>query len=299
MSKDISFFVHSVHPDPHAINAAMERGESSCHYRLEYANHLWADSSWQFAPRSLSVFHTVFCCEGRARYDIDGDTIDLLAGSLLLVGPGVSHAGSIAGDSRPHLVTARFVQEPTRHQEHATAGLASIDGPLWWAMTVQSIQRYEGFYISMARSWHRRDEPLLAASAEMLLNVILYESITELTRDAMGDPMVGETVRYIDEHPATTLSVSDLAQRAGISLRSFSQRFRKATNKSPAQYRILRRAQAACKLLIESDLSMKEIAATLNYPDQFSFCRQFKSLYGLSPSRFRKKRLGGRDDTTT
>lgn len=293
----MSFFVLSVHPDSHDIRSAMERGGASCRYRLEYANHLWADSSWQFARRSLSVFHTVFCCEGHARYDIDGTAIDLQAGSLLVVGPGVSHAGSVADDSQPHLATARFIQEPVPGHARPAVGLASLQGPFWWAMTVQSIQRYEGFYISMAKSWQRSDEPLLAASAEMLLNVILYESITELTRNVKGDTLIAETVRYLDEHPAMTLSVDDLARRAGISLRSFSERFRNATGKSPAQYRIHRRAHAACELLIESDLSMKEIAATLNYPDQFSFSRQFKSLYGLSPSRFRKQRLGGRNKT--
>jgi AraC-like DNA-binding protein/mannose-6-phosphate isomerase-like protein (cupin superfamily) len=296
----MSFFVTSVSPEAALIRDALRQGVATSCYRLEYANHFWADSSWQLHQRMLPTFHTVFCAEGHAGYEIEDVHVNLRAGTLLVVGPGVAHGGRGMGPTKSHLITARFVQEYQHGETEAAkaAGLASIEHPLWWAITVQSVARYEGFFIAMAKSWQLNNNPLLESSANMLLNVILYESITELTREEMGDSLIAETVQYIDEHPQTNLTNVDLAKRAGISPRSFSERFRDATGKSPAQYRIHCRAQAASKLLIDSDLSIKEIAFSLGYPDQFAFSRQFKTIYGVSPSRFRQERFSGNTEAS-
>jgi len=290
----MSFFVLSVEPGPNRIRAAMCRGKSLARYRLEFANHFWADSAWQLKRRRIETFHTIYCAEGHAWYRIADRPVSLEAGTLVVVGPDVEHSGGAIAGSRPHLVTARFVQEGApKDGEPPAVGLASIEDPLWWAMTVQSVHRYEGFYIAMAKSWQHRDQPLCQASAGMLLNTILYESITELTRDRMGDTLIAEAVRYIDEHPGQPLLVSDLARRAGLSTRSFSSRFSSATGKTPTQYRILRRGQAARDLLTNSDLIIKEISATLGYANPFVFSRQFRQLYGISPTQFRRQHHHG------
>ena len=44
-------------------------------------------------------------------------------------------------------------------------------------------------------------------------------------------------------------------------------------------------------LLLQADLSVKEVAFRLGFPEQFSFRKYFKTYTGLSPTEFRKSTL--------
>ena len=44
-------------------------------------------------------------------------------------------------------------------------------------------------------------------------------------------------------------------------------------------------------LLLQPDLSVKEVAFRLGFPEQFSFRKYFKTYTGLSPTAFRKSTL--------
>ena len=50
--------------------------------------------------------------------------------------------------------------------------------------------------------------------------------------------------------------------------------------------------QKAKKLLLDSQLSIKEIAARVGYPDPFHFSKSFKNAVGMSPAQYRGRREG-------
>ncbi|MGH7145452.1 MAG: AraC family transcriptional regulator [Planctomycetota bacterium] len=78
-----------------------------------------------------------------------------------------------------------------------------------------------------------------------------------------------------------------LAAEFNLSYERFRKRFQQAAGVPPARYRLLRRIDRAKRLLIETDLSVKEIAAELGFCDPFFFSRQFKQLTGRTPTHFR------------
>jgi len=53
------------------------------------------------------------------------------------------------------------------------------------------------------------------------------------------------------------------------------------------------RVARARQLLLESDLSIKQIASELGYSSAFYFSRQFKAMTGGAPTDFRRQHLGG------
>jgi AraC-like DNA-binding protein len=281
----MAFSVLTSRPEPEAIRTAFE-ASPGLRFRLEFANRFHGKRSWRLRHRRIPLFHTVFCFDGRGRYEIAGEGVALEAGTLLVVGPGVEHSSRIDPQARPHLATARFFPEAPQ------AGRTFPDA-IWWAISAESIRRYEGIYLSMVEAWRRRENPLRAQAADEFLNGLLRESVAELTRGARGDPAVAGAVRHLDEHPEDPRTVEALAREAGLSVRSFSERFARATGETPGVYRNRRRGQAACELLLDTDLRVKEIAAALGYPDPSAFSRQFSRLYGVSPSRFRRERHGG------
>lgn len=81
--------------------------------------------------------------------------------------------------------------------------------------------------------------------------------------------------------------VASLASRLGMHRGRLHRAFKRAYGESPRNDLTKQRAASAVDLLLETALSIAEVAAECGYFDQSHFCRQFKHLSGMSPSRFR------------
>ena len=82
-----------------------------------------------------------------------------------------------------------------------------------------------------------------------------------------------------------------LADAAGVSERTLRRQFHAATGTSPHAYLLQRRTAEARRLLGETDLPVKAIAARLGYADVYFFSRQFRQLAGVPPAAYRKSRM--------
>jgi transcriptional regulator GlxA family with amidase domain len=80
-----------------------------------------------------------------------------------------------------------------------------------------------------------------------------------------------------------------LARRAGMSLRNFDRRFRKATGEAPSTYIQKLRVEKAKRLLETTNDTVEEIADQVGYEDPRSFRRTFYKYTALSPRSYRTK----------
>ena len=72
-------------------------------------------------------------------------------------------------------------------------------------------------------------------------------------------------------NPVSVVHVRSLADRLHVSESTLSKRFRAETGMSPGVYLEQLVIQKACRLLIEEDKSMAQIAEELDFSDQFYF----------------------------
>ena len=84
-----------------------------------------------------------------------------------------------------------------------------------------------------------------------------------------------------------SLSIDKLAKLFGISQRSFSRRFRLATNTTPLKYLQNQRFEESKDLLQNSNLSISEIAYRVGYLDVSYFTKLFKQFSSLTPKQYR------------
>jgi AraC-like DNA-binding protein len=98
-------------------------------------------------------------------------------------------------------------------------------------------------------------------------------------------------MRHLDE----PLQVATLAAQANISASHFFALFKRQTGCAPIDCFIRLRMQHACRLLDETVLSVKEVAATLGYDDPFYFSRIFKSVNRVAPSEYRLLKNGAKE----
>lgn len=101
--------------------------------------------------------------------------------------------------------------------------------------------------------------------------------------------IVEDAKRFIDMHFVNVGSVQKYFEDMNLSYSWFRKLFRDKYGISPMRYRQKLLHQRAQKLILNTHLSIKEIAYQLNYETQFYFSRAFKKQEGVSPLQYRKR----------
>lgn len=99
-----------------------------------------------------------------------------------------------------------------------------------------------------------------------------------------------DTIRYMEEHIAGPLRISDVARVAHLERTYFSRLFRDCLGVKPAEYVMRRRIERAKQRLWTTQDPLKSIAESLGFADAFHLSKSFKRLTGMSPSDFRSMR---------
>lgn len=81
-----------------------------------------------------------------------------------------------------------------------------------------------------------------------------------------------------------------MAKQAGLSIWYLPRLFKRNTGISFGEYLRKLRLQKAEKLLQDTTLSIKEIAAAVGYKHVSDFDHHFKSMYGMCPGEYRRSR---------
>ncbi len=97
--------------------------------------------------------------------------------------------------------------------------------------------------------------------------------------------------RYIELHYDQDLSLEHIAQQVRLSPFHLSRLFKSAGGTTILDYLTKRRVVEAQRLLRESTLSIKEIAARVGYGDQNYFSRVFRRVTGMTPTTYRQANL--------
>jgi AraC family transcriptional regulator len=97
-------------------------------------------------------------------------------------------------------------------------------------------------------------------------------------------------VTYIEENLEKPIRNTELATVARLSPFHFNVAFRKSVGDSPHEYIIRRRMERAQGLMLSTDASLSDIAATCGLADQAHFTRLFRRVVGESPGAWRRAR---------
>ena len=105
---------------------------------------------------------------------------------------------------------------------------------------------------------------------------------------AMEDREVGRALRFIRRHAKEIIQVRDVVDAVGVSRRSLEQRFRKELGRSVLAEIKRARIDQVARMLVETNLSVSQIALTLGYSGVETIARYFKSEMAMSPVAYRK-----------
>ncbi len=96
---------------------------------------------------------------------------------------------------------------------------------------------------------------------------------------------IARSIAHVSSNLDQSVSIDDLAARAGMSRAAFHRRFKEATTLSPIQFvKSMRLNNAAMK--IAAGMTVAEAAHEVGYVSASQFSREFKRLYGRSPRQW-------------
>ncbi|WP_299090249.1 response regulator [uncultured Metabacillus sp.] len=106
--------------------------------------------------------------------------------------------------------------------------------------------------------------------------------------DRKEDAPIPMALDYIDKHIDLQLTMKEVANHVHLNPSYFSVLFKEQVNMTFSEYLTRSRLQKAKNLLIESTLSVADIAEKVGYSTSKYFIKLFKEYEGQTPSRFRK-----------
>ena len=150
----------------------------------------------------------------------------------------------------------------------------------------------------------RTDHPLLRHAANLFRCLVdeyrqlasRKRSLEEVGLQLFHRRTIHELVAHLQEDLSSVPTVSEMAARCGYSLDHFGRVFRKVMGCGAQEFVMKARVARARQLLLESGLSVKQIAAELGYNSPFFFSRQFKAIAGESPTDFRRRHAASATD---
>ena len=101
-------------------------------------------------------------------------------------------------------------------------------------------------------------------------------------------PKLKKVLSFIRTNYDSPITLEDMAQAAGMSPKYFCYFFKDMTTKTPVEYLNTYRVEKASRKLLNTDLSVTDIAFSSGFNDLSYFIKTFKSTKGITPAKFRK-----------
>jgi transcriptional regulator GlxA family with amidase domain len=192
------------------------------------------------------------------------------------------HWENLAGfrEAFPHLDATHELFEIDRDRVTCSGGTAALD-----------------MMLSMITMQHGRD--LAVAVAEQFI----HERIRDMgapqrmslrARLGVSHPRLLSIVSMMEENLEEPLSRADLAARAGLSTRQLERLFRKYLARTPTRYYLELRLDRARQLLVQTSLSVLDVALACGFVSASHFSKCYREYYQRTPREERRTTLAER-----
>ncbi len=120
-----------------------------------------------------------------------------------------------------------------------------------------------------------------------LLFGMVSKALRKTDRNSAEIEQIKEACRFLCSDFREKREIQEFCRIHGWGYENFRKKFAEIVGVSPNRYRMNRRHEAACALLLRKSLTIGDIAAELGYSSPHEFSAKFKQRTGMTPTQFR------------
>lgn len=226
-----------------------------------------------------------FVSHGSGKVRLGEVEAELVPGSFFVYGPSVPHRIETA----PHNPLGKYFVGFTGTE--AETFLEQYDmkpGIISRCAKGEPIRRAFDTLIDRGIRKSRLARPLCATITRQLLLMCRDDAAEAVSTDTPAYATYARCREFIERNFLVQTTLEAIAKACEVDAPYLCRLFARFHDESPYQFLTRLRMEHASRILLESDVSVKSVAAALGFKDAFHFSRVFKSVHHVPPSRFRQ-----------
>ncbi|MCI6553470.1 MAG: AraC family transcriptional regulator [Lachnospiraceae bacterium] len=262
---------------------------SRLHFDLRYVSMHKYEGDWQSQPHTHHFTELFYVIDGKGVFHIEDSLIPVKAHDLVIINPHIEHTERTK------------TRSPMEYIVFGVDGLAFSfhDAPEeapknYGYYSYSSSQNHVVDFVQiMLKEFHDK-QPGFEILCMSLLQVLLVYLAREQQLSIMSDSTFrisrecALAKRYIDANYAQNINLDTLAEITHINKYYLAHTFTDCIGKSPISYLTDTRLKASMELLINTNLSIAQIASCTGFSSQSYFSQIFKKVVGKTPQQYRK-----------
>ena len=254
--------------------------------------------------RNLYHFHDVYeiyyLYEGERYYFIENTTYQINRGSLVLIKPYAIHCCFTSANYGFSRCLIHFTEDYLSTLLELTANTSlkdcfqnDIHVIKLTHLEQQFVENLLNFTVDDFASKNTDSDSFFKASLIQLL--LLANRSNNKVKEVKDDyfnathKTITDITAYMNDNFSDSITLASVAQRFYISTSHLVHIFKKYTGFTFIEYLNNVRIKEAQKLLVQSDMSIADIAETVGYKSNTHFTRTFKSITDISPISYRNE----------
>lgn len=246
--------------------------------------------------------------KGEGTHYINNNRINAREGDVFIIPPNVSH-GYVGGggfdvyhvilsDGFMNKHIADLQQMPSFYSLFGVEPLmrGKTSCPLHLTLSGESLSKTISVFesISYYKNYSDAVESLIRSSFAMIAIGFLCNAYTDSkhkeTAPFFEDRALMESISFIHERYYEKITVEDLTRIAHVSRSSYIKKFKEICKMTPSAYITKIRMESASIMLLNTSLSISDIAGRTGFYDASHFTKTFESTFNISPVEFRNKK---------
>lgn len=263
--------------------------------RLLYVLDKRTYSGWTDKRQNTEIHSFYWVHEGKGTFHVEGGNVhQVREGMLFYLQPGVRLFMETDSQYPLHMtmiLSDLAVQPYEKRIWGAVQPLQSLQLPFVQQYSGDLAKHFHAKFREIYNSWVPGDHGGTLKDQVQVLDLI--RSIFEMKQlEKTEKPTYSAFLKLkalLETHYSTDIKLNQLAEEVGISESYLRKMFIQQTRQSPKQYLQSIRVGHAKRMLMYTDMPMKEIAAACGYADEFHFSKMFKLAAGVAPTVFKNQ----------
>lgn len=242
--------------------------------------------------------------KGSMTYNVNGELIDLIEGSGIIVNSRQLHYGFSLEHKECEFICILFSPELLAGNEwfyqnyiepvteNTFYSYLYLGGEDWKDSILEKIDR---LYLSFTAQPKQELLYFTLISEFLAIMKLLYENLDmknlRTTKTSNELTALKNMITYIEEHFAQRITLENIALSGACCKSRCSLLFKKYLRETPITYIAKLRLRKSLSVLLNSDKSITEIAYEYGFCGASYYCETFQKYYGISPLKYRKYNL--------